>query len=108
MIGYSSNTFDVPFLVRRAVFHGVKPCVGWSWSPYKTDKWVDLRSLWQLGDKQYSMGGLNGLSKFLGAGEKNGDGAAFANLWKTDKDAALAYLKNDLSITKACAERMGF
>lgn len=67
---------------------------------------VDLREVWQLGDRQ-ARGSLDSIARHLGVGQKNSDGAAFAALWQSDREKALAYLKNDLELTLKVAEALG-
>jgi hypothetical protein len=56
--------------------------------------------------------GLDTLAKFLGVGEKSSDcdGARFAELFagsEAERETALEYLRNDVAITKATAEKIG-
>jgi hypothetical protein len=39
----------------------------------------------------------------LGVGEKNGNGAHFAELLKTEPQAAIGYLRNDIRMTAGVA-----
>jgi hypothetical protein len=66
---------------------------------------VDLREEWQLGDRQ-ARGSLNTIAKYLGVGEKHGNGSDFARLWKEDRVRAEAYLRKDLELTARVAERL--
>ena len=54
--------------------------------------------------EKYQM--IEDLAKLLKVGQKNGDGAMFAELYKQDESKALDYLRNDLSLTRAVAERL--
>ena len=67
---------------------------------------IDLREVWQMGDRQ-AHGSLDAIAKHLGVGAKTGNGKDFAALWEKDRQTAIAYLENDLSITAAIANRMG-
>lgn len=67
---------------------------------------VDLRDEWQLGDRQ-SRGSLDSIAKHLGLGGKTGDGKAFAELWRTDRKQATAYLHNDVELTARVAGVLG-
>jgi hypothetical protein len=40
-------------------------------------------------------------------GAKNGDGKAFAELWKSDRKQAEAYLRNDIELTAKVADALG-
>jgi hypothetical protein len=97
LIGFNSNRFDIPFLVRRSWRHGVQPARGLMRGRYMSDGLIDLMQVWQLGT----------LARWLGVGAKSGDGAAFAELLKTDREAALDYLRNDVELTERCAVALG-
>ena len=49
---------------------------------------------------------LDKVAKFFGVGEKTGNGAQFWELYNTDKEAALAYLTNDVKLTEAIYNNM--
>jgi hypothetical protein len=50
---------------------------------------------------------LDHVAKSLGCGSKNGNGAEFAALYVSDEQAALEYLRNDLTITGNVARKLG-
>jgi hypothetical protein len=106
-IGFNSNSFDWPFLVRRSMRYGLTLPMEF----YQPIKWqknlVDLMELWACGEFQKRIS-LDRLARYLGVGQKNGSGAFFHELWKTDKDAALEYLENDIKITKAVWDKIGW
>ena len=106
VVGFNICMFDLPFLFRRSWKHGITPPPGLRRGRYWGDNVIDLRDLWQLGDRQ-ARGGLDAVARHLGVGSKTGNGAEFADLWKRDRDAAEAYLKNDLALTAAVAGRLG-
>lgn len=106
LIGFNSNRFDIPFLVRRSWRHGVPVPRGLMRGRYMSDGLIDLMQVWQLGDYQANVK-LGTLARWLGVGEKSGDGAAFADLLKTDREAALNYLRNDVELTEKCAVALG-
>ena len=106
MIGFNSRAFDLPFLIRRSFKHRVRVPSGIRRGRYWSDEMVDLREVWQLGDRQ-ARGSLDSISRHLGLGGKNGDGAAFAHLWQTDRAKAVEYLRNDLQLTAKVAEALG-
>ena len=106
MIGFNSRAFDLPFLIRRSFKHRVRVPSGIRRGRYWSDEMVDLREVWQLGDRQ-ARGSLDSISRHLGLGGKNGDGAAFAHLWQTDRAKAVEYLRNDLQLTARVAEALG-
>ena len=106
MVGFNIYQFDLPFLFRRSWKHRVEVPFGIRRGRYWADEMVDLRDNWQLGDRQ-SRGSLDSISKHLGLGGKNGDGKAFAELWRTDREQAVAYLRNDVELTARVAGVLG-
>ncbi len=106
VVGFNTHSFDWPFLQKRAWMNNVPPPLRPGIKLYHNDRFVDLRLIWQMGDRA-AEGSLGAIAKFFKLGEKAGSGADFAGLWETDKDAALDYLRNDLGLTKAISERMG-
>ncbi len=107
LIGFNIFGFDLPFLVRRSwilgvdIPKGVRKGRGWCYS------FVDLMQEWGCGEyrKYISLGDL---AKCLGVGEKSGSGKDFQKLFEEDREKALDYLRNDLMLTKAVGERLGF
>ena len=106
MVGFSSNAFDLPFLIRRSWRHRVPVPFGIRRGRYWSDEMVDLRDAWQLGDRQ-ARGSLDTIAKHLGVGAKNGNGADFAKLWLSDRAKATEYLRNDVKLTARIAEALG-
>jgi uncharacterized protein YprB with RNaseH-like and TPR domain len=106
MIGFNTHHFDLPFLIRRSWKHRVPVPLGLRRGRYWAEEMVDLRELWQLGDRQ-ARGSLDAVAKHLGVGAKNGDGKEFARLWQTDRAKAMEYLRNDLNLTAQIAEALG-
>lgn len=118
LVGFCSRTFDVPFVIRRAFKHQLHiPRCFWE-GRYLSALFVDVAERWACGDsrtlgtkkvdgkEQPNRISLDNLSRFLGTGEKNSNGADFAGLWASDREKALEYLKNDLLLTKAAYERL--
>ena len=106
LFGYNCRDFDVPFICRRSFVHGI-PVPPNVWDGRWTDKnIIDLSDWWRKprGQGIYS---LAQVCRMLGLGEKAGDGKDFANLWATDREQAVAYLKQDLELTRKLAQRMG-
>lgn len=107
LIGFNIANFDVPFLVRRswalgvAIPHGMFDSRGY----LNNVVFTDVAQTWQCGDRSERIS-LDRLSRLLGVGGKNGEGAAFAGLWRSDRQKALEYLNNDLAITEAVARRL--
>ena len=106
MIGFNIFGFDLPFLFRRSWKRRVPIPFGLRRGRYWGDQIIDLRDTWQLGDRQ-ARGSLDSIAKHLGVGAKNGDGKAFAELWRSDRKQAEAYLRNDLELTAKIAHALG-
>ena len=106
MIGFNSNAFDLPFLIRRSWKHRVPVPFGIRRGRYWAEQMIDLRDAWQLGDRQ-ARGSLDVVAKHLGVGAKNGSGADFAKLWQSDRAKAVEYLRNDLELTARVADALG-
>ena len=105
-VGFNVLQFDLPFLVRRSWKRRVPVPVGLRRGRYWGDGIVDVRDVWQLGDRM-ARGSLDAIARHLGIGAKNGDGKEFAKLWQSDREKAVAYLKNDLELTARIAESLG-
>lgn len=103
--GFNIFGFDLPFLYRRSWILGVEIPRLIRKGRYWHDDLVDVMDLWKVGvyDQRIS---LDMLSKSLGIGEKTGNGAEFAALWASDRNKAIEYCRNDLALTRKCAERM--
>ena len=106
MIGFNIFGFDLPFLFRRSWKQRVPIPFSLRRGRYWSDQLIDLRDAWQLGDRQ-ARGSLDSIAKHLGVGAKNGDGKAFAELWRSDRKQAEAYLRNDLELTARIAHALG-
>jgi hypothetical protein len=106
LIGFNIFGFDLPFLIRRSWKQRVPVPWGLRRGRYWDNQLIDLREAWQLGDRQ-ARGSLDTIAKHLGVGAKNGDGKAFAELWRSDRLQAEAYLRNDLDLTAKVADALG-
>lgn len=106
LVGFNCISFDVPFLVRRSWKLGVPVPPSLFRGRWINEAFIDLMDIWKCGNRDQSIS-LGDLARYLGVGEKNGEGKDFARLWAIDRAAALAYLENDLRLTAACAERLG-
>lgn len=105
LVGFNSNRFDLPFLIRRSWLLGVPvpaPLTAGRFLPFDC---VDILDTWRCGVREDSIS-LDSLARFLGVGRKTGSGADFATLWSTSPEAALQYLANDLHLTRRCAEAL--
>ena len=107
-IGFNSNEFDIPFLVRRSWILGVKipdqVLINIKGRFYLSDVFVDVMQYWACGTMQKTS--LNNVAKALNVGEKNGNGANFYQTLIKDEAKALEYLSNDVNMTRACARKL--
>ena len=103
LIGFSSNRFDLPFLIKRSWKHRITPPYWLRQCRYWNDLVVDLREVWQLGDSR-AHGSLGAISRHLGLGDKAGSGAEFSLLWNTDRQAAIDYCLRDVQLTQQVAD----
>lgn len=101
-VGFNIKRFDLPFLVRRSWRLDIAPPKWIRRGRYWDGDFVDLFEEWQLGNGQDSIS-LNTLSKFLGIGEKAGNGANFHKLSRVEQET---YLGMDLELTAKAAARM--
>lgn len=109
--GWNFTGFDVPFIVRRSWLHGIDTPSDLfdRTGRYLSPTFVDLMQRFSVG-KWGDNCKLDLAARFFGVGEKNGDGKDFARLWLAgggEREAARAYLQNDLVMTAEVARRMG-
>tara|TARA_R110000796_G_scaffold46566_5_gene112531 strand:- start:2529 stop:3191 length:663 start_codon:yes stop_codon:yes gene_type:complete len=104
-IGFNINTFDLPFMVKRSWKLGVSVPISIRSGRYFSNRFIDLRDMWQMGDRQ-AKGSLDAICRHFGVEGKNGHGKDFARLFELDRETALDYLANDLRMTRAVHERM--
>lgn len=111
LCGFNIERFDLPFLCQRSRLLGVKiphfvrpRATGRYWS----DLFIDLMKVWTFGgDKDFIS--LNTVARYLKCGQKSGDGADFATtFFGPDRQGAINYLKDDLSLTRRVGCRLGF
>jgi hypothetical protein len=108
LIGFNTQGFDLPFVIRRSWHHGITvPKTVMTSGRYWSDTLVDLMIAWRCGGYKDFIS-LDNLAKFLNVGQKNGNGELFHVLWNQDRDAAVAYLTNDVRLCADCAAKMGF
>jgi len=104
IVGFNSNSFDIPVLARRAMLHRI-PLPTFRNGRYLDRIFVDLRDAWGCGEWQ-PKGDLDSLSTFFGGPPKNGEGADFHRLWNgsdEEHNHAVEYALNDLDMTLAVA-----
>lgn len=105
-IGHNTHGFDWPFLIKRSWKLGVGVPSGIRDGRYYKKNLRDTMEMF-CGGAYGERISLDRLGRFLGVGDKGGaSGAMFAELYETDKEAAMDYLYNDLDLTQAVFERM--
>lgn len=111
LVGHNIHEFDLPFLVVRSWALGidVPPVFMPRNDRYWPDIFVDTRKKFLLG--RYGKGSKSSLDwvcKTFELPDKDGQsGADFYRKLEEDPEAAEEYLKNDIDISYAVAERMG-
>ena len=110
-VGWNSNNFDVPFLMRRSWALGVVAPNVYQ-GRYLDKRFIDLMEVFACGEYGYKAK-LDDVAHFLGAeGKYDGGctGETFAQMWESgdlaDREMARAYLQADLNATKAIAEKL--
>lgn len=108
-IGFNIASFDIPFLIRRAWFHGLKPDLyGIVRGRYLSGFFTDLMKLWTLTENgELFPVSLGALAQYFGVGEKLFPDVEFHELLRYKPEQAREYLWNDLKLTWGIAERMG-
>ena len=103
LIGFNIKAFDLPFLIKRSWRHRIMPPYWLRQGRYWSELVVDLREVWQLGDHR-AHGSLGAISRHLGLGDKAGNGAHFHELFRTDREAAIAYCLRDVELTQQVSD----
>ena len=104
-IGHNIKGFDVPYLARRSYIQGVKVPLGLMDGRYLSRRFIDTMEVWGAGERGARIS-LDNLSRALGVGKKSGSGKDFAALYRSNREEALAYLRQDLALAAACAKKM--
>jgi predicted PolB exonuclease-like 3'-5' exonuclease len=112
-IGFNSRGFDLPFLFRRSLLHGVGvPSYAIDDRGYWDRRFIDLLDVWRCGDRQHWVK-LDDLCAAFGIeGKLEGvSGADFADLWfstdEEDHQKARLYLCQDVVCTHRLGQAMG-
>jgi predicted PolB exonuclease-like 3'-5' exonuclease len=108
IIGFNSNNFDIPFMVRRSWINDVNvpPTIFYrrGGRMYLNDMFKDVMLEWSCGTMEKIK--LDTIAKFFGVGAKNGNGALFYKLVEENYEKASNYLKNDVRLLPLIAEKM--
>lgn len=108
VVGHNLLSFDIPYIVRRFWHHGIKPPTQWlDCTPWRATWAFDTMLVWSCGNRDQRIS-LDNLAWHLGVGRKTKDmtGKQFAEIYATDKEKALDYLRNDLKLTEGCYLKM--
>lgn len=111
MFGYNIRGFDLPFIGQRATVHGIQVPMG-LFSYYRGrfnwhENFMDCMEMFKFGLHDHRGLSLKRVSKVLNLPvQKEGDGAAFSDLYRSDRDKAIEYVKRDVDLTRALAKRL--
>lgn len=109
LIGHNHIAFDIPFVWKRAMVHGIKPP---GWFPRNPKPWaesvIDTMLLWDA--NQRSGGSMDRLCRLLGIPGKGDFGGA--DVWPAIQDGdfenVASYCRADVERTRAMFKRMTF
>lgn len=113
VVTYYGNTFDLPFLARRAAICGELALMRFLRMHRRgryldAGRFIDLHEEWTGGDRETKTGGLEGLCRMLGVeGKSQPCAGSFYKFYAENPAEGIVYLLRDLAATEACAERMG-
>lgn len=110
MVGHNCNSFDVPFLIRRAwLLDVVVPTTVLEKSKWLDSIFVDTMALWGCGGREPVKLDLLGQAFGVGRKTEGVSGGDFHRLWfgsQEERELAVEYLRQDLKLTAEVAERM--
>ena len=99
LVGFNSKQFDLPFLIRRSWFYGIKPTAKFDLLPFRTVNHHDLRLLLNHGQKM-APGKLSDFIKLKFGENVEGKGSEVQELWDQGKiDEIAAHCLSDVSWT---------
>lgn len=109
VIGFNSNKFDIPFLVRRSWYLGVDVPRGvFTPTGYLSHVFIDLLDIWQCGNRRDYVS-LDRVCRACGIPGKPDDcsGAFFHQMVSDEstRGVAVKYLENDLAMTIGLARK---
>jgi hypothetical protein len=113
MIGWNSNGFDLPFLVRRSWILGIPIPFGVRQGRYWSPLFIDLMRVWGF-DQPGQFAKLDVVAKALGLEGKVEEvdgvavsGATFYQLWRENRAVAETYLLQDIALPGILAKKIG-
>ena len=108
--GHNVKSFDLPMLVNRARFHGLKiprnVLSFWRGRPQWHDNIFDTLEILSFG-KSFDGNGVDDVARVFGLPPKLGHGGDFPLLWRADRDGAIAYNRRDVEIEIEIARACG-
>jgi len=114
VIGFNSNNFDVPFLIKRSLILGVEvfPCFRLDISHYHPSIFIDLMQMWAFGVKGEYIS-LKYLCGAMGIPVKEGpvEGKDFFKWWaggNEKRELCREYCRQDVDATRNLAVRLGY
>ena len=111
LIGHNIIGFDLPFLLRRRLKHGIQPpwTIKNAITQYRPANLIDTMREWQMGSRFETFVKLDSLAAFFECQRKTGDGKDFAKKFFgsiEELTEAMDYMRNDVQMTLEVAERM--
>jgi hypothetical protein len=111
IVGHNIFDFDLKFILKRSIIHGVRPTVGLSFARYRNQPIFDTMCEWE----RWSYGpkaSLDTLAKALGleSSKQEGiNGSQIYNLYQAGEHQAIHdYCLRDVELTRAIYKRMVF
>jgi DNA polymerase elongation subunit (family B) len=108
---WNGSVFDLPFLCQRAAVYGIpafnRLTTMFRGRRYWNENLIDGKQVWSMYSSDHRGTSLAKVALALGVGEKNGNGKAFSELLKTDRDRAIEYAKNDVVLLRKIVQAMG-
>lgn len=112
--GHNIFSFDLPMIINRARVNRIEVptqlcwfnAKGAYWNEWLFDTCVILAFSSSLADKKGN--GVDDACRAFGIQGKTGDGSMFGSLWKSDRNAAIAYNRADCEAEVEIAKLCGF
>jgi hypothetical protein len=106
--GWGIFHFDLPFLIIRSRIHGIPvPSLVRTGRYFNATMFRDLQEDWLMNrPRQEVKHSLDYVARALECGKKSGEGKEFASLYRTNQEAALNYLRNDLMLCQRIARKL--
>ena len=110
--GHNIKGFDLPMIINRARVLGIPLPDGLlsyhGGRPYWNDLIFDTMEEISFGPYNMDGNGVDDVCRAFGIQGKTGTGAEFPSLWKSDKEAAIDYNRNDIRCEVEIAKRLGY